>query len=164
MDEALSIGADDQTHATSVRGIAAGAVACAIALPATPAALLASMLLKRTLYQKVMHSSVSNDELQLHGRESLIANTIVAGATGLIAACIATWVALTIVKRARQIAFLATAAIGITLMTIITWRIATHAGDRYGAITLCIGLAWIMGLCGLYLAERTISTPDHHSK
>jgi hypothetical protein len=140
------------------RGIAAGALACLIAVPVTPVTWLVATVMRGTLYHKVMHQAVSYDELHRHGREALIAGTLVGGATGLIAACIAAWAALTLVRHGRRGAFLATAGLGATLAAMVMAHGLRHGGHAESA-PLAIGIAWLLALAGLVLTEMVVANP-----
>jgi len=139
-------------------GIVAGIVASLAGVPLLAVSFIVAELGEERLFGKVTGVKV-HSVLAMTPGQSMLGQTIVAGATGLFAAGIAAGVALLIFKRAHRGTFLAVSALGFSLWALLVWR---WTGRHYpeASVTFFFAIAWLLALLGLYAARAAVDMAD----
>jgi hypothetical protein len=139
-------------------GILAGIVAALAGVPLLAVSFIVAEFGEERLFGKVTGVKV-HSVLAMTPGQSMLGQTIVAGATGLFAAGIAAGVALLLFKRAHRLTFLAVSALGFSLWALLVWR---WTGRHYPtvSVTFFFVIAWLLALLGLYAARAAVDMAD----
>jgi hypothetical protein len=140
------------TTRSEAQGALAGLVATVAGVPMLAVALVAALVLQRTVVAKVLHQDVEFSDMRW-GSTAIVANIVLAVLTGGIAALLAGMISFKVIKTAAVRGYMVVSAVGFAVIAFGVWRwLKPHASDNAGALATLIVFGWLAALAGAYTA------------